>query len=310
MSNASVAVLSALAISMTASHAQSPRTIPHADSREITVDGRAGDWIRLGLHPIASSQDFVLLPWSEGTVASGPPPQHGDLELTVWLAWSAVDGRLYALAEIVDDSHVAVTSHHDYMGDQFLVAIDADQSGGKFVGFEDPDASVDCELLEDPWCGARLHNNRHGQAYGAYLVGVDTLDLRLSDHKHWATYVPWAQAAVRSAGDTMAMEMAITPFDNLLPDRPFSYDGPQETMASDLRAGATVWLDVIVGDADAPGEMPDWYSLSGSWLSELSGDNMPEFVLGAPQATEVCPTPWGAAKESVHRSQQGVPPPE
>ncbi|MFC1526693.1 hypothetical protein ACFL6X_07785 [Candidatus Latescibacterota bacterium] len=293
---------------MAASHAQSPRTIPHADSRAITVDGRATDWIRLGLPAILSSQDFVPFSDSEEMVTSGPPPQSGDLALTVWLAWSAADGRLYALAEIIDDSHVPVTARWDYMGDQFLVAIDADQSGGSFVGFEDPDASVDCEVLEEPWCGARLHNNRHAQLYGAYLVGAEALDLRLSDHKDWATHEPWAQAAVRSAGDTMTVEMAITPFDNLLPDRPFSYDGPQETIASDLTAGATVWLEVIVGDTDAPGEMPDWYSLSGSWLSELNGDTMPEFVLGSPQSTAACATRWGAVKEDVYRRQRGSAP--
>ena len=243
-------------------------------------DGTLDDWEGVFARPTFTEFSFQPLAVGEGA-AMGPP----DLTVDVYLGWSRTQNRIYAAIERLDDVYVNTYEGGDLTGvwrhDSFEIMVDGDHSGGPYNGFSydscggyKPVASLD-----DSSDACRYQINFQAQQYVGIANAPDgrLLGLLESRANDWVTALPYGDAGgfvEEGTPHRSAVEMMITPFDEL------RWDRPENSRESVLREGKIIGLQVSIPDFDEEaGAYHGFSTLEGQPNTWRLADNFVDCVL-------------------------------
>jgi len=267
-------------------------------------DGSVNDWRRVLPSPTLVSSDFYQI----HPETSQAPPSMPDLDVAVYLAWSAA-GKVYAAFEVLDDCHY----YHPDTGswqrgaiDGLSFGIDGDASGGQFRGYWYDDS--ECELYPAPpacqvW---RTWTMRQAQMYESAVVLSDSAAVESESFREWIldpAYTVVDGSSMGGGRSGWVLELMVTPFDDLLASGEGYWGKQSDSVASTLTPGALMGIYVSVVDRD-PGD--EWWEFPVYQLDRPTGhsrgpacsDNFSlfELVPASERPTAVPQTTWGAVK--------------
>jgi hypothetical protein len=206
-------------------------------------DASIADWEAALGPPTLTATDFIL----RSEVGEGAPYDPADLDFRIWLGWHDASGKIYGAIERVDDVYI-----NDYPGgdplalwqyDGMELEIDGDWSGGRYGYFD-----WNC-----PECGYRERLVQHNRQAQQFLVVPEAPDgvllgyLGAAAGVDWVTRPPYGDAGggISGIGPTVSVtEFYLTPFDNLIRDKPV------ESTPSPLFAHKVVGIGISVPDFD------------------------------------------------------------
>lgn len=236
-------------------------------------DGTLADWLDLVPGPSLTDRDFV-------NILSDEELDTTDMSAVVYLGWMQTPPRLYVGVRRIDDKHLneytgaAPDQLADHDGVELMV--DGDRSGGVYKIRDHEVEHTREEVL--------LSEQAQAQKYCALATSPDGRSLALKGvgdlSRRWATALPYADsggAEFPSAGsgrDTTIIEIYVTPWDSL------HYEGYAASLASDLRVGCRIGLQIALPDYDdSPGTWNGLYTIFGGKPSDLRADDWVDAVL-------------------------------
>ena len=228
---------------------------------DIEVDGDGSEW-QLLPRQYYLTQDEV----KESAKGGFDNPNPASLAFKVAIGWSPVTNMIYFWEERFDDhSNARLTA--DDREENIEFAIDADHSGGQYMGMPPQDRDP------DRWQGS------HAQSYRYYLNRADPL-------WHWgsATWVdkpPYAEIGWSFVGTVggegvQTVEIAITPFDDLNPE------GIDQSVVHTLKAGEIIGIGFAVKDSDDPDDLGydgGWWTNSHAAATNVDADTFTDYIL-------------------------------
>ncbi|NKB72578.1 MAG: hypothetical protein GKR89_36340 [Candidatus Latescibacteria bacterium] len=252
-------------------------------------DGQVSEWEQLIGGPTLSPGAFVAYP----DVGQVPAYDPDDLDYRIWLAWHRSTQRIYVATQRIDDVHIAYAGEEPeermWRYDIIEFMVDGDHSGGTYHAFHitEDDNPPDGDLLNGRtaqhfWASASAPGGRPVWYFGA---GND-----------WVTRLPYADGGGGSQGvnpTTTAIEFFVTPFDDLV------YDRPDSSRVSTLYVGKIIGFQISVPDFDEePGAYRGFYTLYGQTATWRDADRFVDGQLLGPQATAVEGASWARIKAS------------
>ena len=259
------------------------------------TDGLIDEWQEIG-PPSATGLDFsVFSLWEE------PEYDPSDLDLRLWLGWSASPGRIYVALACVDNVGVNRTNYDtadEHLPlDGFGFYVDADHSGGGFHPTADH-GSEEYKLQD----GAQVQDYRISPDVPP---GEDNI-LGMSAWADWPEEPPFGQGFGITHGENPSIwvvEFYLTPFDL------FVYSGAEESAVSALSAGKVIGFRCLVHDADGGALFTENFNrfllpamgLDAYLGNEGSADLFADGVLIGAEGTVVEDLTWGRIKASLDR---------
>jgi hypothetical protein len=213
------------------------------------IDGDASDWdIVPDSYAVGSDQIYEEYreTWDIDTT---------DNDITVRVGWVPGLNRLYFLYEGYDE-------YWDFEGeglhcDILEVVVDGDLSGGPFIRQFHPDK----DILGESEIHFRYHGV-HAQNYHIFTPPGDRDWTMFWGGAQWIKELPYSLAACSTEvrhgeAGRLTLEFYITPFDHA------SYEGPAQSIVTQLVENARIGLGWMVLDYDGPGNRDGAYNLTG-----------------------------------------------
>ncbi|NKB72678.1 MAG: hypothetical protein GKR89_36875 [Candidatus Latescibacteria bacterium] len=306
---------------------------------QITIDGRADDWLALIPEPLVTQVDFEVSQRDGQRLAEPEPAQGDDFSLRVWAAWTP--RYIYGFVWRRDDIHINQLDpskgssdppfHNDRRrNDSFLIYIDADNSGLQRP--TDPCADDRSELEERfglagkivarlDLCEGESFMHEFGQSYTFVPQAPDGQLYAMGGINGmpvWPLRPPWVEAAgtlqLDGDGAVSTMEFRAAHWDWLLPRT----RGPEETPHTVLAPQDTVSLGFAVYDYDRIGSpqapthkdrqltLAFWPRANQRELAR--SDLTAAWVLAAPQnaRTTIKRQSWGTIKRQTLHQPPGA----
>ncbi len=205
-------------------------------------DGTISDWLDVVPESLLMT-DFHSL--SGGKLSFPAEIDPKDFTFRVFLAWHYRSQRILVALGRVDDEYIDEFTYTvrgvEYVatgaGDEVLIGIDGDHSGGIFNYF--------AELDEEE---QRLNTASQAQLYSAIPTSPDgeifTVD---GFDREWATESPWGESGGFAGGESphiSGVEVALTAWDRL------SWEGPESSERSELFGGKVIGFQLWIQDMD------------------------------------------------------------
>ena len=203
-----------------------------------TIDGDLADWDRVPeAYWVGTDQMFL------------DKPRQSTDDLKVCMGYCADTGRFYFAVRVVDDhlkadrQFVDAEHYYPFHDDIFEIAIDADTSGGDYVGFKKKTRDGNRRL-----CGC------HAQNYHVYLIAPTGGDHAwLWGDQKWLLGAPYAAFAHRHEGQmhgpgTVTLEFYVTPFNYV------GTAGAHRSAPAPLVPGSRIGIGWLRLDEDGPDE--------------------------------------------------------
>ena len=278
-------------------------------------DGTIQEWHDLLGEPTLTLSDFVPVGDLRGKAAFSPSAE--DLQVEVYLGWTAAPPRVYVAVERYDDVHKLFDGERSVEwndGIQFM--IDADHSAGRYAwGLPLGDCALSIEktiergALAISDCIPHIFlSYRYAQQYivplpatgrgpTVFLPAVESEGFTM----RWVEDEPFAAAGglIKESPNYSVLEFFVTPFDSL------DIRGPAFSLPSELREGQVIGLEMSMADLDVSyevGSQTKESTLSGSGHVWFDADRFVDFrLLGPPtSSTSVERTTWGDVKTWHH----------
>ncbi len=231
------------------------------DNRLPVIDGDLSDWDLVGEEYAQDTHDLI-----EYNRKLGRGYDLHNLDIRVRTGYSVNKSRIYVAVEYWDDFHNldrVVTNGKDLGNDDiFELVVDADNSGGDFIGNLDP-----------------RHMSTHAQNYHIYTHQRDGEHVWVWGPQRWlgeTPYSAWASRYGRPHGSAglSTLEFYVTPFNYAHPEAP-GLSAPAR-----MAVGDTIGLDYAVLDRDDDEEqVVKFWALADTVLMYRNADYLPNFVL-------------------------------
>ena len=250
-------------------------------------DGSLEEWEEiLGGHALIPL-DFHELLFDEGGIAYDP----ADVDFQAWLGWNQTSNLLLCAVMVVDDEYMVYEYDDLFVGsgyDMVQLCVDGDHSGGPI--------HFGTTWLDEE---EKLNNNRTAQYYRVVPVAPNGRSLEYyGAGDDWVCRPPYADAggsALDGAPVSLwSVEFHVTPFDDLIWDR------PAESRGSTLYPGKIIGLNLVVADGDNKLRGGRFYSLSPSQWGWMTADAFVDAILVGSGGTgsSVGSVTWGRIKAS------------
>ena len=271
-------------------------------------DGTIQEWHDLLGEPTLTLSDFVPVDDLRGKAAFSHSVE--DLQVEVYLGWTAAPPRVYVAVERYDDVHIVVDReiYGALSSDGIHFSIDADHSAGRYAwGLPLGDCALSIEkTIERGTLDCIPHlffSHRHAQQYlvplpatgrspAVFLPAVEIEGFTM----RWVEDEPFTAVGgiVKESPNYSVLEFFVTPFDSL------DIRGPAFSLPSELREGQIIGLEMSMVDFDEPNvsQNESTSTLSGSSHVWFDADRFVDFrLLGPPtSSTSVERATWGDVK--------------
>lgn len=236
--------------------------------REMTpsIDGDFSEWALVPDSFIIGSDQLINTVFNEGV-----PQDPADYDLKVKVAWVKNLNRLYFYLEAWDD-------YWDFQDpglgqDIFELVVDADLSGGNFIGASNPHI--------DRLGRQELHFKGHGahaQNYHIFTPAVDKDWAMVWGNTPWIKDFPHMQVAsdhqlVHGGSGLLRMEFYITPFDHA------DMSGPDRSVVSQLKENELIGLSWLSIEYDGTGKKETFRNLAHDIRMIRNADHLCAFRL-------------------------------
>ncbi len=228
---------------------------------DIEVDGDGSEW---QMYP---RQYYLTHDDLKETVKGGfDNPNPASLAVKVVIGWSPVTNMIYFWEERCDDhSNARLTA--DDREENIEFGIDADHSGGQYMGMPPQDRDPD------------RHNSAQAQSYRYYLNRDNPLSIWGS--ATWADKPPYADIGWSFHGTVggegvQTVEIAVTPFDDL------NSEGIDQSVVHTLKAGDIIGLVFAVKDSDDPDDLGydgGWWTNSHAAATNFDASTFVDYIL-------------------------------
>ncbi|MEW6752981.1 MAG: PKD domain-containing protein [Candidatus Latescibacterota bacterium] len=238
------------------------RCFQFPDNRVPVIDGDLTDWEIVGDE--YATDTFQLIEYNRRI---GRGYDLGNMDVRVRTAYNLTSHRIYVAVEYQDDFHDldrAAPYRTDNPGndDIFELVVDADNSGGDFIGDLTP-----------------RYMSTHAQNYRIYFHERDGVHVWVWGPQRWMGEIPYACWAsrygdVHGTAGVSTLEFWVTPFNHADPD------GPQASAVARLAEGDTLGMGYAVLDRDDDeGQVVKFWALADTVLMYRDAGFLPDFVL-------------------------------
>lgn len=231
------------------------------DDRLPVIDGELTDWELVGDEYAQDTYGLI-----EYNRQIGRGYDLNNMDVRVRTGYNARADRIYVAVEYWDDFHNLdrVVTDGKALGndDIFELVVDADNSGGDFIGNLDP-----------------RYMSTHTQNYHIYFHERDGEHVWVWGPQRWLGEAPYSEWASRHRGlhghaGLSTLEFYVTPFNYAHPDR------PQLSAPAQLAVGDTIGLDYSILDRDEEEERAvKFWALADTILMYRNADFLPDYVL-------------------------------